>query len=159
MIRNSIGIFVFFLITGCASVLKQEVKINEVHQLIDSWHRDAANADLNYFNFMANKSVYIGTAHEEVWTKEAFIAFAKPYFEKGKAWDFKPYERNMYVANDQQTIWFDEKLDTWMGICRGTGILIYEHSGWKLAHYTLSMAVPNECVREVISAIESADTN
>ncbi|MBS9766494.1 MAG: nuclear transport factor 2 family protein [Flavobacteriaceae bacterium] len=48
--------------------------------------------------------------------------------------------------------WFDELLDTWMGICRGSGVLEKTAKGWKIRHYVLSVTVPNEDTQKVVSA-------
>lgn len=130
----------------------------DINQILDTWHLNAANADLAYFDFIAEDGIYIGTAKEEVWNKKEFLQFAQPYFDKGKAWDFKPYDRNIYFNDGNNVAWFNEKLDTWMGVCRGSGILQYKNNSWKIYQYTLSVAVPNEKINEVISAIKG-DTN
>ena len=126
-----------------------------VNSTLDQWHLLATNADIKYFDIIADSGIYIGTAQEEVWTKKEFITFSKPYFDKGKAWDFKPYERNIYFNKDNNIAWFNEKLDTWMGICRGSGILQKDIDGWKIYQYTLSITVPNEKTKEVVSVIDS----
>jgi len=131
---------------------------NDVNQILNTWHLHATNADLAYFDIIADGGIYIGTAKEEVWSKKEFLLFAKPYFDKGKAWDFKPYDRNIYFNDNNNVAWFNEKLDTWMGVCRGSGILQNSENGWEIYQYTLSMAVPNEKVKDVISVI-TEDSN
>jgi hypothetical protein len=37
-----------------------------------------------------------------------------------------------------------------MKICRGSGVLRKENGKWKIAHYVLSIAVPNEFVDELV---------
>ena len=37
-----------------------------------------------------------------------------------------------------------------MELCRGSGTLVKTKNGWKIAHYVLSMTVPNEVASEVI---------
>lgn len=146
-------ISMFFM--GCTS--KQvEPTLNckqELNSFLDNWHLKASNADADYFNDIAHEGAYIGTANEEVWTKKEFVYFSKPYFDKGKAWDFKPYDRNIYLNESEDFAWFNEKLETWMGVCRGSGILQKTNSEWKIYQYTLSVAVPNEKIKEVISVI------
>jgi hypothetical protein len=39
---------------------------------------------------------FIGDA-TETWNKMQFQAFAKPFFDRGKAWSFKAIERHIYV--------------------------------------------------------------
>lgn len=125
-----------------------------VNSLITSWHLAAAHADFEeYFNIMDENSVFIGTDSNERWNKSEFISFAKPYFAAGKAWDFKPYTRNIMISENGKTAWFDEKLDTWMGVCFGSGVLENKGSEWKIVHYHLSIAIPNDKTKEILSLI------
>src|SRR5687768_17001483 len=92
---------------------------NTINTLLDNWHIAAAKGDYNgYFGKIDNDGIYIGTDATENWGKKAFEAFSKPYFDKGKAWDFKAMERHVYFSKDGKTAWFDELLDTWMKVCR-----------------------------------------
>lgn len=119
--------------------------------LLNDWHLAAAKADYNgYFGKIAEDGIYIGTDATENWDKKAFIAFSKSYFDKGKAWDFKTLERNIYFSKDGKTAWFDELLDTWMKVCRGSGVLEKQGKEWKIKHYVLSMTIPNDATKEVV---------
>jgi hypothetical protein len=127
----------------------------KVNTFIDNWHRAAAEANAEiFFSSMGDDCIYIGTDASERWTKAEFETFARPYFEKGKAWDFKPYERRVHVTNDGKTVWFSELLTTWMGVCRGSGIALKTKSGWKIQQYHLSVTVPNEIIKNFISLVE-----
>ena len=44
-----------------------------------------------------------------------------------------------------------------MKICRGSGVLKKVNGQWKIAHYVLSIAVPNENVDELIQIKEEKD--
>ncbi|MTB53201.1 nuclear transport factor 2 family protein [Lewinella sp. W8] len=119
----------------------------------DAWHRAAAEADsTTFFDAMAEDAVYIGTDAGEHWTKEEFLAFAAPYFARGKAWAFEATERHIFYDENAQTAYWDELLDTWMGACRGTAVLRRraDNKGWEIAHYTLSVTVPNEKIQGFI---------
>ena len=130
----------------------------DIHQFIDQWHLAAAHANADiFFGSMAENSIYIGTDATERWTKATFITFAKPYFDKGKAWDFKPYDRDLHVTSNGRYAWFSELLTTWMGVCRGSGILVKTKEGWKLEQYHLSVTVPNEIIRDFITLIDNFD--
>jgi len=131
----------------------------QIGRLLDDWHTAAAEANFDlYFVFMDSVSVYIGTDASENWTKEQFAAFSKPYFDKGKAWSFKAIQRNIYFSQEGAVCWFDELLDTWMGTCRGSGVVELTNGIWKLKHYVLSVAIPNESIREVIEIKEPLDS-
>ncbi|MFZ4861203.1 nuclear transport factor 2 family protein [Sphingobacterium sp. Mn56C] len=129
-----------------------------VHAVIDQWHQAAAKADFDtYFNLMHPKSVYLGTDATERWDKNAFMAYAKPHFDKGKAWSFSPVSRHVDFSDDGKTVWFDELLNTQMKICRGSGVLIFEDGKWLIRQYVLSMTVPNEDVAELIKLKAAAE--
>lgn len=139
-----------YLFTKPAEVnTADETKV--INTMLDNWHAAAAKGDYNgYFGKIAEDGIYIGTDATENWNKKAFEAFSKPYFDKGKAWDFKALERHIYFSKDGKTAWFDELLDTWMKACRGSGVLEKDGKEWKIKHYVLSMTVPNETVDDVV---------
>ncbi len=130
---------------------KQTIEKQNINLLLDNWHKAAAEGNFNnYFNAMSDESIFIGTDATENWDKKAFQDFAKPYFDKGKAWDFKPLQRNIFFSKDGKTAWFNELLDTWMKICQGSGVLVKENGVWKIKHYVLSVTVPNDNISEVV---------
>lgn len=144
-------LFLAILITSCATIKNSETDKTTINTLLDNWHKAAATANFNdYFNAMTEDAIYIGTDATENWTKPAFQAFAKPYFDKGKAWNFTALERHVYFSKDGQTAWFDELLNTQMKICRGSGVLVKEGQIWKIKHYVLSMTIPNDNTNAVI---------
>ena len=125
----------------------------------DNWHKAAAEADFNaYFNLMTKDAVFIGTDAAEVWNKPEFMAFSKPYFEQGKAWNFTSIDRNLYIDPSGSLAWFDELLNTWMQICRGSGVLKKENGEWKIAHYVLSLTIPNDEIEPVIELKKEKDS-
>ena len=154
-------IFISLLLSGLlflpalnAQVKNTEQNIRSAQKKIDSsldkWHKAAAQANFdNYFGLMTDDAIFIGTDPTENWKLQEFKTFARPYFESGKAWDFEAVERNIYVSEHLRTAWFDELLDTHMGICRGSGVMVKENGKWKVQHYVLSIAIPNENVDEI----------
>ncbi len=135
---------------------KEKSKINTI---LTNWHKAASEANFdNYFGALDSVSVYIGTAAEENWTKEQFSSFSKPYFDKGKAWNFTTLERNIYVNETTNFAWFDELLKTWMGTCRGSGVLEKTSNSWKIKHYVLSVVIPNDDIQKVIQAKKKNDS-
>ncbi|TFW19324.1 hypothetical protein E4L96_11880 [Massilia arenosa] len=127
----------------------------QVGAFIDQWHDDAAHARPAYFDKIAPDGVYIGTDKTELWHREEFRAWAKPYFARGSAWSFKAVKRNVYWAPDRSVIWFDELLDTQMGPCQASGVIRRTAKGFQIEHYQLSMAVPNELGKQVTSLIQA----
>ena len=138
----------------------ENVQKKNVAKVLDDLNTFAANADFkNYFDLFAQESQYIGTDATEVWQKQEFKDWAKPYFDKKTTWNFKSLKRNIYFSKDGNYAWFDEVLDTQMKICRGSGVLEKIGGKWKIRQYVLSATVPNEVMSEVIktkSPIEDA---
>ncbi|MDI1254622.1 MAG: nuclear transport factor 2 family protein [Flavobacterium sp.] len=135
---------------------KHAKQTSEIVNVLNAWHKAAAEAKFDtYFSLMTTDAIFVGTDPTEHWDCDAFKKYAKPYFDKGKAWNFKPIQRNVYVAKTGDIAWFDELLDTQMKICRGSGVLKKQNGNWKIAHYVLSMAIPNGNTNEVVK-IKSA---
>jgi hypothetical protein len=130
----------------------------QVNAFIDEWHDDAAHARLRFFDKMAPGAIYIGTDKTERWTRDELKAWSKKYFERPSAWAFTPIKRNVAFSADKQFIWFDEQLDTQMGVCQASGVVQRTASGLQILHYQLSLAVPNELVDQFTDAIRKAET-
>lgn len=158
--RFSYWIVVLFLLTNCQQKVSPEETKKDIAKTIDAWHLAASEANFEqYFGLMTNDAVFIGTDATENWKRKDFETFAKPYFDRGKAWHFVSLEKNIYLAKNQQTAWFDELLETSFQICRGSGILVKENQQWKIQHYVLSMTIPNEISDTIVqqkTEIESA---
>lgn len=128
---------------------KQELK-SSANELLTQWHKAASEANFDaYFGKMDSISVFIGTDASENWSKKEFADFSKPYFDKGKAWSFSAVDRNIYANEDGSFLWFDEVLDTWMGLCRGSGVIENSKGSLKIKQYVLSVAIPNDVIQEV----------
>lgn len=124
-----------------------------INAFVDQWHADAAKADPVYFDKMAPNGIYIGTDKSEVWTREQFRAWAKPFFDRKKAWAFTAIKRNVYWSPDQRYAWFDEQLKTQMGVCQASGVLQHTAGKLEITHYQLSLAVPNPLMDKFTKAI------
>jgi hypothetical protein len=156
--KNAIVLFCILLLGLKSFSQNTESDRKKINTTLDSWHKAAANAEFdNYFSYMTSNGVFIGTDASENWQLDAFKAFSRPYFDKGKAWNFSSLQRNIYFDKSQNTAWFDELLDTQMKICRGSGVLIKEGNTWKIAHYVLSMTVPNDNLDEVVKIKENIE--
>lgn len=130
---------------------KKPSQTEQIDLLIDNWHQAAADANYNaYFQFMSDQFIYLGTDPTERWNKEQFGAFCKPYFDKGKAWDFRKIERHIEISKDGKTAWFDERISTWMKDCRGSGVLIKVGKEWKITQYNLAVLIENDKIDDFI---------
>ncbi len=151
------NVFIQFLMIIPALCFAQE---NDIDVTLEKWHKAAAEANFEaYFDLMTPDAIFIGTDPTENWNYSNFKTFSKPYFDKGKAWSFSSLERNIFVEDNADIAWFDELLDTQMGICRGSGVLQKTEKGWKIKHYVLSIAIPNENVKEITALKQKFDTD
>ena len=151
---KKITVFIFLLFS---IVISAQEKSN-IDKVLTQWHKAASEANFEeYFGLMTKDGVFIGTDPTENWQNKDFRAFSKPYFDRGKAWNFKTLERNIYTDENSNIAWFDELLATQMGICRGSGVLQKTEDGWKIAHYVLSITIPNENVEEATALKKTFD--
>jgi hypothetical protein len=141
---------VLFSVIGQAQIKKNAAE-QKINTTLDAWHKAAAGAKFDaYFDLMTADAIFIGTDATENWNKKEFEIYAKPHFDKGKAWSFMAIERHVYFDKSGKTAWFDELLNTQMRICRGSGVLVKIGNEWKIQHYVLSMTIPNDNSSEVI---------
>ena len=132
--------------------LKEKLHINN---LLDSFNKAAAKADYKtYFDFYADGAIFTGTDATERWDKKEFMQWAKPIFDKGRAWDFTALQRHIYFDKTGTLAWFDELLNTQMKICRGSGVLVKQGNDWKVQQYILSTTVPNDFLDSIIKIKE-----
>jgi ketosteroid isomerase-like protein len=129
----------------------------DIGALLDAWHGAASRADTaGYLGLLAEGAVYLGTDPAERWSRAEFAAFVEPYFAAGRGWTYEPRERHVELAPAGDVAWFDEKLwNAKYGDCRGTGVLVRESGAWKLAHYSLTLLVPNDATPAVVDVIRA----
>jgi len=128
--------------------------LSAIHQLMDEWHHAAAVADEDkFFGSMTADGIYLGTDASERWLRDEMKEWSKKYFAKESAWAFTAHDRQVYFSANGQIAWFEELLDTWMGPCRGSGVLQKTSEGWKIRHYNLAVAVANEVVNDYIKLL------
>ena len=128
-----------------------------IDALIDGLHQDAHEGNFQtYFDRYTPDAVFLGTDKSERWTIEEFKVYAEPAFEDGHGWTYSVKERNW--EGDGSTRWFDEVLlNEKLGHCRGTGVVELIDGEWKIAHYALTMLVPNDIAAEVGAQTQRAD--
>ena len=118
-----------------------------INALVDGFHEAASEADKDrYLGYFTKNGVFMGTDDWERWPMEPdFKAYVAERFKGGTGWSYKSIERNIAFSPDGHTGWFDEitKSEKW-GLFRGTGVVLKQGDGWKIAHYSMSVLVPNE---------------
>ena len=167
LVKNSIPIYTLALVAFATLLLSASFspRANEpvaeqivaINALLDGLHKDAASAQFDdYFNRYTPDAVFLGTDKDERWTLPEFKAYAKPVFEDGRGWTYQVVERHLEGTGEIR--WFDEVLDNEkLGHCRGTGVVLRTPAGWRIAHYALTMLVPNSIAAEVGKQTQSAE--
>lgn len=128
---------------------------DSLHVFIDAWHHAAAVADADvFFGSMSPDGIYLGTDATERWPRDTFHRWAAFAFERESAWDFKAYDRHVYFSPDNETAWWEEMLDTWMGPCRASGVARFTGGRWFITHYHLAVTVPNERMNDYLEMLK-----
>ncbi|MBS4057736.1 MAG: nuclear transport factor 2 family protein [Bacteroidales bacterium] len=137
----------------------QQQEEEQIATLLDQFNQAAAAGNFEaYFGFFAADAIFIGTDGTERWNKKDFMQWSKPYFDRGKAWDFTSIERHISFSKSGEMAWFDELLETQMKLCRGSGVLEKDENGWKITQYVLSMTIPNSLTDTVVSLKSGIET-
>jgi ketosteroid isomerase-like protein len=161
MMKLMIATFCLLLLIACKQpATKPDNKVSEqqIHTLLDSFNAAAARADFDtYFSYYAPDAVFMGTDATERWNKEEFMKWSKPFFDRGKAWNFTSVQRHLYFDTTGTLAWFDELLNTQMKICRGSGVVIKQGNDWKVKQYVLSMTIPNALVDSIVPMKAAAE--
>ncbi len=145
------------------SPLELTTQEHVIGAMLDDFHDAAAKADeTRYFAHFTENAVFMGSDATERWTKSEFQVWAKPYFTRGKAWTFHATRRVVHVDSGGAIAWFDEDLTTdGLGPSRGSGVLVAKAGKWMIAHYNLTLTIPNERlanVKDVLTAVVNQST-
>ena len=140
-----------------SAFIKADEQRGAIDALIDGLHQDAHEANFQtYFDRYSVDAIFLGTDKTERWTVEEFKAYAKPAFADGHGWTYTVVERNWEGSGNIR--WFDEILfNEKLGNCRGAGVVELIEGEWKIAHYALTMLVPNEIAADVGAQTQAAE--
>lgn len=157
------------LLTGCSSVgtnisVGERLEVRQINLLLDDWHNAASRADeKDYFRAIADNGIFMGTDATEHWTKADFLAYAKPFFDRGRGWTFTPHDRTVQLSVCGKVAWFDELLDSdSYGLCRGSGVIELagnDPATPRIAQYHLTVPVPNDLIDDVVRQIRASKAN
>lgn len=144
--------------TRALSAQERTTQEQAAAKMLDDFHDAAAKADeTRYFAHFTEDAIFMGSDATERWTKSEFQAWAKRFFLRGKAWTFHAVRRVVHVDGGGAIAWFDEDLTTdGLGPSRGSGVLVSKNGKWQIAHYNLTLTIPNERldhVRDVLTAV------
>lgn len=126
--------------------------------MLDGFHAAASKADFEaYFGAWTDASVFLGTDATERWVGREFRDFARPHFEKGKGWTYRPRDRGITLAPGESVAYFDELLENdKLGTCRGSGVAGKAGGKWVVLQYNLSIPIPNDDAAKVVELIRPA---
>ncbi len=136
----------------CLSGIAYSADVDDIGKVLDNFHDAAAHADKDrYLGLMTDDAVFMGTDEWERWPKHPdFTDYVDGRFKNG-GWSYKSVERQIRVADSDDTAWFDEVVFSESnGRFRGTGVLTRQNGTWKIAHYAMSFLVLNENWEEVV---------
>lgn len=145
------GLLVWAMISGMALAgghkADPEKEKAAINTLVDGFHEAASLADKDrYLGYFTKDGVFMGTDDWERWPMEPDLkAYVAERFKGGTGWTYKSIERNIAFSHDGHVGWFDEitKSAKW-GLFRGTGVVLKQDGVWKIAHYSMSVLVPND---------------
>lgn len=159
MIPRSLVLLLVSLVLSAPVSLAQSEE-DAVSTVLDDIHRLASEADFEgYFNLYTEDAIFLGTDASERWTIDEFKQYAQPAFDRGSGWTYVMTERNIFISEDGNTAWFDERLENeGFGECRGTGVLVKIDGIWKVSQYNLTVPIPNELLRDVVAQIRALDS-
>ena len=156
--RSLVLLLVSVILTAPLSLAQSEE--DAVSAVLDDIHRLASEADFEgYFNLYTPDAVFMGTDAAERWSIAEFKQYARPAFDRGSGWTYVMTERNIFLSDDGNTAWFDERLENeGFGECRGTGVLVKVDGVWKVSQYNLTVPIPNELLRDVVAQIRALES-
>lgn len=130
---------------------------SRISVLLDDFHLAAAEADRDrYLGYFAPDGVFMGTDDWERWPLPVFTEYVDSRFSNGGGWSYESEDRVIAFHPSGAVAWFDEIMvsERW-GRFRGTGVLLMHEGDWKIAHYSLTVLVPNESF-EAVSNVATA---
>ena len=147
---------IIFIILISASGCNKSNPQKEINNVLDSLHYLASVADQKkYIDLFSKNAVFFGTDIDERWIIDDFNSYVKSRFDTGIGWTYKSNSRNIFVAKDKRTAWFDEIVENKSyGEFRGTGVLVLENNEWKISQYNLLLPIPNDYLQKYANEIK-----
>jgi ketosteroid isomerase-like protein len=150
-LKKPLSIVLLLLISIAASA--DDAELQAINTALDDFHDAAAHGDKErYLGLLTEDAVFMGTDEWERWPKNPdFTEYVSERFKDGTGWNYRSVERQVIVAPSSDVAWFDEVVfSETNGRFRGTGVLVNEGDGWKIAHYAMSFLIFNENWQDVI---------
>lgn len=153
-----VGVAALALVSG--ELADEHDPVQGVSVSLDALHAAAARADASaYFDRLDPGLVWVGSDATERWSRNAFIAFAAPYFEDGLGWTYSARTRQVWLAPDpcECLAWVDEVLDSSSyGTAVGNALMRRGEDGeWRVWRYGLTYPIPNDLARGMTDEIKA----
>ena len=147
---------IIFIILISASGCNKSNPQKEINNVLDSLHYLASVADQKkYIDLFSKNAVFFGTDIDERWPIDDFNSYVKSRFDTCTGWTYKANGRNIFVAKNKSTAWFDEIVENKSyGEFRGTGVLVLENNEWKISQYNLLLPIPNDYLQKYANEIK-----
>jgi len=126
-----------------------------IEALLDDFHAAASAAAFDrYFAHLSPRALFVGTDATEVWSVDEFKAFAKPHFDAGNGWTYHPENRRVdLTSSGRSAAFFEDLTSPKYGRLRGSGTVVHDGERWRILHYVLSFAVPNELAPDLVEGV------
>jgi hypothetical protein len=128
-------------LAGSAQVLAQATPA----AALDALHKAGADANQAAFTALLTKDVvFLGMDGANRLEGPSVRAFVSENLAHGNAWTYRSSQRETRVSEDGSVAWFDESLEhDQRGRGRGTGVLVRNSEGWRIAQYNLTLPLPS----------------
>ncbi len=152
---------ILLLLIAVPCLQAQSDSEKKINLMLDAWHNAAATADEDiFFGSMTENCIYLGTDKTERWKRDELKKWSEKYFQRDKAWAFTSIERQIRIGKKGNYAWFNETLNTQMGVCRGSGVLVKDKKkGWLLEQYNLAVLIDNDKMQDFIALSNSQSIN
>jgi|GEM_PF-866863 len=112
---------------------------------LDALHKAGADANKTAFTaLLAQDVVFLGMDGANRLEGPAVRDFVSENFASGNGWTYRSSQRETRLSADGTVAWFDESLEhDQLGRGRGTGVLVRNSEGWKVAQYNLTVPLLN----------------
>ena len=159
------GLFCSFVLrqASAASAAPEADDRAAIERLLDEFHAAAAAGDRDrYLGLFAPDAVFLGTDDWERWPLDDFRSYVEQRFSGGRGWVYRARDRHVMFGPQGDTAWFDEiAVSPRWGRFRGTGVVQRIDGHWRVAHYSLTLLVPNErfeaIADEALTGFEARD--
>jgi len=124
---------------------------------LDALHTAGAEANQTaFFSLLTDGIVFLGMEGSDRLVGQSVRDFFSNSFSGGESWALQSRQREIQLSADGKVAWFDELLQSdQLGLGRGSGVLIHDGMGWKLAQYNVTLAKPD--ARQVATAVANPE--